>query len=574
MDERLGDSVAELGVNQVNDVTITPRNPHILVVEDNPAQQSYLEEIITKLGYGCTCANTWEEGLACFEERRFACILIDLGLPDGNGLSLVSEFFRRDPCAVPIILTGDQTAETVVETMRAGAFDYLTKPVDGITLRQALARAIAHHAVVHERTELVRLLYEEREQLRARVDAATTDLREYASACENSNLRLRALLGLTRLSAYYYSEQVLLEKVFQEVAQLAIPLQAMVLCDVNRQKVAAVYYDSDGQLTYTEGGAENATAGYDSLLADADPEMLTRNWFERHGGRDISHLKGLVFPETLWNRKVCTLGFFVAKKYTPSETDNEFLGMCARLLAFEWEQWNLLLYIAHQASLGNIATELVRNFIQPLTAVKSVGEVIRESSRSADVKRGADIISENVERLRLQTQEFRRLSILRADSVETVRLQDYVEQALQILSGAIRDKNVTVHQEFEGDFECVLLNGTALARTFLDLLIGALRAVDTGGFICIRLKKVDSERLAFELAYSGSEAGFMGVGKIPDNDEITHANGHPAVQLAERTVHMCGGRLSIGYDDEGRTTLQILLPANATDPSKGKLARW
>ncbi|MFP4173744.1 MAG: hypothetical protein ACLFV4_12615, partial [Candidatus Hydrogenedentota bacterium] len=477
-----------------------------------------------------------------------------------------------DACAIPIVLTGDHNAETIVETMRAGAFDYLTKPVDGATLRQALARAHAHHVVVHERTELVRLLYAEREQLRARVDAATTDLQEYATACENSNLRLRALLGLTRLSTYYYSEQALLQNVFQEVTQLAIPLKAIVLCDVNRQKMAAIYSDSEGETAFTEESAQEGGGGYDILLADADPEMLARNWFERHGGVDISHLKGLVFPETLWNRNVCTLGFFVAGNYTASETDNEFLGMCARLLAFEWEQWNLLIYVAHQASLGNIATELVRNFIQPLTAIKSAGEVIRESSRSDDVKRGADIISENVERLRLQSQEFRRLSILRADSVETVRLQEYVEQALQILTAAIRDKNVTIHQEFEDDFECVLLNGTALARTFLDLLIGALRAVDRDGCICIRLKQISSERLAFELAYSGGSADFLGVGTIAGDDDNTHPHGHPAVQLAERTVHMCGGKLSIGADGEGRTTLRILLPANATDPSKSRVA--
>lgn len=558
----------------MNDNTITPRNPHILVVEDNPAQQSYLEEIITKLGYRCTCASTWEEGLERFAECRFGCVVIDLGLPDGNGLSLVSEFCRRDPCVVPIILTGDQNAETIVETMRAGAFDYLTKPVDGATLRQALARALSHHTVVHERRELVDLLYNEREQLRARVDAATKDLREYASACETSNLRLRALLELTRLSTYYYSDKMLLQNVFEQVAQLAIPLSAIVLCDANRQKMAAVYHDTKGEMAFTEESAQDGTAGYDTLLADADPEMLARSWFERHGGGDISHLKGLVFSETLWSRKVCTVGFFVNESFMASETDNEFLGMCARLLAFEWEQWNLLVYIAHQASLGNIATELVRNFIQPLTAIKSAGEIIRESSRSPDVLQGAEIIADNVERLRLQTQEFRRLSILRADSVETVRLQDYVEQALQILAAATRDKNVTIHREFENDFECVLLNGTALARTFLDLLIGALRAVDMGGSIYVRLKQVASDRLAFELTYSGGGADFLGVDRLAGLDGNRHPHAHPAVQLAERTVHMCGGRLSIDADEEGRMVLRILLPANAADPTKDKVATW
>ncbi len=559
----------------MNDISLSPGSTEILVIEDDLGQQGYLADVIAQLGYQCTCAASCEEGRAVFEEKRFSCMFVDLGLPDGNGLTVLSELSRIDPCVVPIILTGDDSAETIVETMRAGAFDYLTKPVEGPELRAAISRAVGHHGVVHERAQLTAMLLEEQAKLRSRVEEATADLRQYAAACENSNLRLRALLGLTRISTHYYTEEMLMRDVFKELSRL-LPIRATVLCDVVRQKMLAMYLNGEGELDYTAADAKNASAGYDSLLAEADPQRFVTSWFEQHTGVDASGFAPFVYPQTLWSRSICTVGFFLSPDFEGDEADQEFLGMCSRFLAFEWEQANLLLHVAHHATLGNIATELARNFVQPLTAIRMAADIMHESAENAETMQGIGVVRENVERLRAQTQEFRKLSTLREGSVQTVRLEDYVSQALDILAVAIQNRNVTVTKELEGDFECVLLNGAALARTFMHLILSALRSVESGGGITVRLRHAGQDHVAFELTHDGLEAGLSGpAGRLHGPVYYVDANNaHPGVQLAERTVHSCGGKFSVESDEDGASVVRILLPRNATDPAVAKGLTW
>jgi nitrogen-specific signal transduction histidine kinase len=499
-----------------------------------------------------------------FARGRFSCALIDLGLPDGSGLNLLGEFTREDPSLVAIVLTGDASAETVIDTLREGAFDYLTKPVNITTLRAAMARALSHHAVVRERAELFRLLLEEREQLRARVEAATQDIRQYATACETSNDRLRGVLRLTQLAAGYYTEEELLRSTFEELVK-HVPLKCLIICDATREKVICTYTNEDAEIHFAGQDGALGVEDYASLLVEAEPELLLRAWVERNAGLDTSAMTPLVFRQTHRNKARYSVGFFMGPDQAEDEGVQEFLDMCARFLAFEWEQEKLLLQVAHHASLGNIGVELARNFIQPLTAIRTASDFVNEAVISPEAAEGMTIIRDNVERLRRQTQEFRNLSLLREDSVETVRLDEYIEQALEILSVAIQNRQVTIRRDFEEQCECVLLNGTTLARTFLDLILGALRAVDFGGEISLALRGADHDHMAFEMEHEcGGGSTLPGVG---------FDRGNPGLQLAERTVHSCGGNMTVKRQKDQLCRLRIVLPRNATSLASAREER-
>ncbi|MBI4557426.1 MAG: response regulator [Candidatus Hydrogenedentes bacterium] len=546
----------------------SPR-PTLLIVEDDAAQRLVLNDMLRRMGYDCETAATCAEGRQLFTHGRFSSSLIDLGLPDGNGLSLLQEFQAVDPNLVSVVLTGDAAAETVIDTMRAGAFDYLTKPVDLTTLRATVARAVAHHEVVRERGELVRLLLEEREQLRSRVEAATADIRQYARACENTNMRLRALLRLTQLTARYYSEEVLFRNAFKELSQ-HIPLRCVALCDVGRGRLLAAYQREAEEVEFIHTEGNPAHSGYDTLLAEAEPKLLVQSWVERNAGLDTSAFVSYVFPLKFWSRSHCTVGFYLAPEFAGDEAEQEFLGMCAHFLAFEWEQANLLLHVAHHASLGNIAVELARNFVQPLTAIRTAADIVKETVKSPEAGAGMQIIQENVERLKIQTQEFRKLSLRREDSVETVRLDEYIDQALDILAVAIQNRGVTVVRDYEGDCECVLLNGTALARTFLDLILCVLRAMQVGTRMAVSLRQVGDGHVAFEIRYEGPgtrEGAFSTAILGP-------VSSHPGLQLAERTIHSCGGKLAVEQNTEGAQSLRVVLPRNATNPNVVRGVTW
>ena len=152
--------------------------------------------------------------------------------------------------------------------------------------------------------------------------------------------------------------------------------------------------------------------------------------------------------------------------------------MCAHLLASEWQVARLLHHAAQRASLGSIALEMTRSFAQSLTAIQVAADVLSEIAASEETAEGLAIIPDNIVLLRGLIRDFRDLSLHSRDGIGTVRLDRLIDRALLMLSVAIHNQNVRIVKEFGTECECVLLNSTALARTFMDLIASAIRSVE------------------------------------------------------------------------------------------------
>lgn len=127
----------------------------VLVVEDNPDIAVGLQDLLQHDGYEVTVATTCAAAMASISQQRFNAILLDLGLPDGDGLDVLKDVQRRDPSLPVIIVTAHIAQERTVGTLGKGAFAYLTKPYNREELRQTLRRAIGvkELAVKAERAE-------------------------------------------------------------------------------------------------------------------------------------------------------------------------------------------------------------------------------------------------------------------------------------------------------------------------------------------------------------------------------------------------------------------------------------
>ena len=536
----------------------------ILVVEDSPEQRDVLSRQLETFGISCICAASCEEGRSLASESKFPCALIDLGLPDGSGADLLPIFKDMAPHMVCIILTGYDTTQSVIATMRSGAFDYLTKPVELDVLKATISRALAHHDAIRERDELLETLFIEREQLKAKIEAATEDIRQYAHTCEVSNERLSALLHLTQVSSgILYTDEGLLRRV-SEVIGKYIPLKCLLLCSDSEEEFLASYKHDDDKLEVVVSNDDKSeSGGMDTLLAAADPELLVRSQMGRNTNFDISQLRAFIFPQVFWNRPVCTVGIFTLPEYEGNEVEREFLGMCAHFVASEWQQAHLLQHATQQASVGNVALELSRTFLQSLTAIGTATDFLETETISEDVSEGLSIVSNNVELLRRQILDFQKLSSQQSDSIETVQLSHHIDQALGMLSVTIHKHGVRVVKDFACDGECLIQNGVALARTFLNLISYSIREVDYGCDILLRLRDSEKDNLVFEISLGESTGSFRVAGskvhaKLPDP-----MRSNPGFLLDQRTVHSCGGKLSFEKDDDGRSTFRILLPRNA-----------
>lgn len=124
-----------------------------LIVEDNPDFRESMVLLVEREGYQSVEAGTLQEARELLEKELPAVALLDLGLPDGDGLSLFDEEVLTDSTEV-VVMTGNTELESAVAALRAGAFDYLTKPIDRERLRAILTNVARTRGLKKEVLEL------------------------------------------------------------------------------------------------------------------------------------------------------------------------------------------------------------------------------------------------------------------------------------------------------------------------------------------------------------------------------------------------------------------------------------
>jgi two-component system, NtrC family, response regulator HydG len=101
---------------------------HALIVEDDVSSLEALAELVRQENFSVATASCLKEARARLEEQRPDVVLIDLVLPDGNGMTLLKELEGQ---SIDIVLvTGHASTDTAIEALRSGVSDYLTKPID------------------------------------------------------------------------------------------------------------------------------------------------------------------------------------------------------------------------------------------------------------------------------------------------------------------------------------------------------------------------------------------------------------------------------------------------------------
>ncbi len=122
-----------------------------LIIDDDEAMCAWLAEDLRSRGVEATTRTSPAEALSLIEEdERFDVLLTDLNMRGMDGIAVCRRAAEIRPDLPVVVITAFGSIETAVEAIRAGAYDYVTKPVDIEALALALERAIAHHALKAE----------------------------------------------------------------------------------------------------------------------------------------------------------------------------------------------------------------------------------------------------------------------------------------------------------------------------------------------------------------------------------------------------------------------------------------
>src|SRR5512139_944110 len=132
----------------------------ILIADDEPPIRKACAKILNEQGAVVEVAENGLEGLEKAKAREFDLALIDLKMPQMDGMELLEHLNLLDPDLVKIVITGFATLETAVEAVQRGAYDYLAKPFTPGELRTRVNRGVEKRALLRE----AKKLREERER--------------------------------------------------------------------------------------------------------------------------------------------------------------------------------------------------------------------------------------------------------------------------------------------------------------------------------------------------------------------------------------------------------------------------
>ena len=126
----------------------------VLVVDDDPAHREMLKTLVSGWGYTVELASDGTEGVDMIREKPFDIVLMDMRMIKMSGMEALEAIKEYNPSVPVIIMTAYSSVDTAVQSLKKGAFDYLTKPLDFEKLKLTLDRIIENIYLKQENLEL------------------------------------------------------------------------------------------------------------------------------------------------------------------------------------------------------------------------------------------------------------------------------------------------------------------------------------------------------------------------------------------------------------------------------------
>lgn len=152
----------------------------ILIMDDESSIRYMLKEIISDLGYAALTIEGVKGLEREFSTWDYQLVLLDINMPDANGIDLLKKIKDRFPLTMVMMVTGVLDMKTVIEAMKLGAVDYVTKPIDPDALTLAIHRANEIYLLKKENQEY-------RDGLEKLVEKRTDQLYRFADALSTKN---------------------------------------------------------------------------------------------------------------------------------------------------------------------------------------------------------------------------------------------------------------------------------------------------------------------------------------------------------------------------------------------------
>jgi PAS domain S-box-containing protein len=506
----------------------------VLIVDDEPSIRLTFAEFLRREGFEPVTASDAAQGSALFAaDGGVDVAVVDINLPGRSGIELLRELRERDPRVPVIVITGEPNVSHLPELVRAGAYDFLPKPVLKDSITRAVARAAERKRLDDEKRRLEEEVRRHAEELERRVEERTADL-----AAAHSFLNL--VLDSSTEYAIVVLDREYNVTLFNRGAELMFGYAA---ADAAGRRPRELFLDVEryGQNVLQECLRE----------ADAVGLYRTEMFLHRRDGEE--------FPAAVALTPVRgggeTLGhLLVIRDLTAERRAEESLRrMQARL--------------AHQekiAELGRVAAQVAHEVKNPLTGLQlySMHMKTKLADRMSETElQLADRIIQTINHLSQTVEQIvnfaRPLSLERRE----VDLNRVVKELLELLGQQVACARVELRAELSAEPVRGRLDESSLRSALTNLIINALQAMTGGGQLTIRTAR-EGDRLRVEITDTGVGMSREQVARMFEAFYTTKAKGLGlGMPYAKKVIEEHGGEIGVESSAGEGTRVTVLLPA-------------
>ena len=505
----------------------------ILLVDDEPNIRWTMAELLKREGYDALTASDFNGAVSVIDNNIIDAAVIDIILPRKNGIELLKQLSEREPSIPVIMITGEPNISQIPEIVRAGAYDFIPKPVVKDVLIRAVSKAVEKKRLTDEKNRLEQRIKQHAEQLEQVVAQRTSELAEAHNFLNtvldsSTEYALIAIDNDARVTLFNRGAELIFGYRAQDVMGMAAkrlvagdygpretPLLKMAqdMTREGRHQAEAELYRSDGSSFLASVTAtpickvEGEMLGYLIISKDLTAER-----------RNEEHLRQMR-ERLAHNEKIATLGRMAAQ--VAHEVKNPLAG--------------LRLYSMHLKS--KVTGKLAAN---EMALIDKLIDGINQLSGTAD-----------------QILNFARPLTLTRRLVDLNRI---ISDSLALLEPQLRANNIAVSLSLDESCANAMLDEASMRSALINLMLNATQAMGRGGELRVSTMAI-GETLKVHIADTGCGMTEEQMSNVFEPFYTTKSQGLGlGMPFAAKVIELHGGSVSMESRVNEGTLIKVALP--------------
>ncbi|HVG20982.1 MAG TPA: response regulator [Blastocatellia bacterium] len=505
----------------------------VLLVDDEPNIRWTMAELLKREGHDALTASDFDGAISVVEADEPDVAVIDIILPRKSGIELLKELSSREPFIPVIMITGEPNVSQMPEIVRAGAYDFISKPVVKDVLIRAVSKAVEKKRLMDEKRDLERQVKRHSEELEVVVAQRTRELAE-ARNFLNTVLDSSTEYGLIAMDN---DGQIIL---FNRGAELLFGYKAHDVMGAAARRLMAGRY----------GGDEKPL-----LRMARDVEGEGRNQAEVELCRkDGSTFMASVATTPIRKSEAQMLGYLLIVRDLTAERQSEehLRQLRARLHHNE-----------KIAALGRMAAQVAHEVKNPLAGLRlySLHLKSKVAGKIADNEMAlVDKIIDGINQLSDTAEQV--LNFARPVTItrRPVDLNRVIRDSLALLEPQLTAKRIAVTLSLAEPCAYAMLDEAGMRSTLINLMLNSIQAMGDGGKLAVSTVVAQG---ALELSISDTGCGMTDeqMKNVFEPFYTTKSQGLGlGMSFASRIIEQHGGTVAIESRVNEGTRVQITLP--------------